>query len=83
MVLDLLAGGKQWRNPANGRNLSIALHFCIGTLIIALVTFEFLQAQPTSFVAWFKAESYWFITALALVRLCAGAALLVRDKDLH
>lgn len=81
IVLDLLAGAKQWRNPANGRHLSIALHFGIATLIVSLVTFEFLQAQPKSFLAWFKADNYWFIAALALVRVCSGAALLLHSKD--
>lgn len=81
IALDLVAGAKQWCPPTGGRILSIALHFGVATLIVALMTFEFLQAQPKSFLAWFRAENYWFIAALALIRLSAGAALLPGFKE--
>lgn len=78
---DLLAAAQQWRGATCGRILSIMLHFGVATLIVALITFEFLQTEPGSFLAWFKADNYWFIAALALVRACAGAALLLGNKD--
>lgn len=76
VTIDLLAAAKQWGGSTHGRNLSIALHFGIATLIVALITFEFLQTRSNSFLAWFKGDNYWFISALALVRVCAGAVLL-------
>lgn len=81
ITLDLLAAAEQWRGPTAGRILSIVLHFGVAILIIALITYEFLQTQPRSLLAWFKADNYWFIVALALVRISAGVGLLVSNKD--
>lgn len=78
---DLFAAAKQWRGSSHGQIFSIAVHFGVTTFIVALITFEFLQARPNSFLAWLKADNYWFIVALALVRVCAGATLLVHNKD--
>jgi hypothetical protein len=81
--LDLLAGVKQWRSPSGGRVLSIVLHLVVATLIVSLVTFEYLQAKPKSFLVWFRTDNYWFVAALALVRVCVGNALLLGNKDAH
>jgi hypothetical protein len=81
--LDLLAGAKQWRSPTKGRVLSIVLHLVVSILIVSLVTFEYLQAKPKSFPVWFRRDNYWFVAALALVRLCVGNALLLGNKDAH
>ena len=83
IVVDLLAGIRQWRSPAAGRVLITVLHLAVTILIVALVTFEYLQAQPKSFLVWFKAGDYSFVAALALVRLGIGTALLLGNKDIH
>lgn len=83
IVVDLLAGIRQWRSPAAGRVLSTVLHLAVTILIVALITFEYLQAKPRSFLAWFKAGDYSFVAALALVRLGIGTALLLGNKDTH
>lgn len=83
IVVDLLAGVKQWRSPAAGRVLSIVLHLAVTILIVSLMTFEYLQAQPKSFLVWFKAGDYSFVAVLALVRLGIGTALLLDNKDTH
>jgi hypothetical protein len=78
-AIDLLAAVKQWRG--RGRLLSIVLHFGVAILVVSLITFEFMRAQPRSFFAWFNADNYWFIAGLALARVFAGAALLVSNGD--
>ena len=77
---DVLAGVKQWRSGTSGRTLSVLLHFVVTIFVVSLMTFEFLQVQPKSFRAWFKADDYWFLTALGSVRLLIGTALLVGDE---
>lgn len=81
--IDLLAGVKQWRSPFSGRVFSIMLHFSVAILIVSLITFEYLQAEPESFVVWFRTNDYWFVAVLAIVRLWAGNALLFGNKDIH
>ena len=81
--VDLLAGVKQWRSPFSGRALSIMLHFGVTILIVSLMTFEYLQAEPESFLTWFRTNNYWFVAALALVRIWIGTALLLGNKDTH
>lgn len=81
LTLDLVAAVKQWRSSTDGRSLSIALHFGVGTFVVALITFEFLQARPKSFLGWFMTDNYWFIAAVAFFRVCVGAALLLGNKD--
>jgi predicted membrane channel-forming protein YqfA (hemolysin III family) len=79
--VDLLAAVKQWRSPAAGRILSVVLHFAVTILIISLMTFEYLQAKPKPFFTWFRTDNYWFVAALALVRLWIGTALLLGNED--
>ena len=81
--IDLLAGVKQWRSPFSGRVFSIMLHFSVAILIVSLITFEYLQAEPESFLVWFRTNDYWFVAVLAIVRLWAGNALLFGNKDIH
>ncbi len=83
VVIDLLAGVKQWRSPAAGRVLSIVLHLAVTIFIVSLMTFEYLQAKPKSLFVWLKADNYWFVAALGLVRLWIGTALLLANKDTH
>jgi predicted branched-subunit amino acid permease len=83
IVADLLTGVKQWRSPAAGRVLSTVLHLVVTTLIVSLITFEYLQAQPKSFLVWFRAGDYSFVAALALVRLAIGTTLLLGNEDTH
>jgi hypothetical protein len=72
----LLAGVKQWRSPFSGRVFSIMLHFSVAILIVSLITFEYLKAEPESFLVWFRTNDYWFVAGLAIVRFWAGNALL-------
>jgi hypothetical protein len=81
--VDLLAGVKQWRSPLSGRVFSIMLHFSVAILIVSLITFEYWQAEPESFLVWFRTNDYWFVAVLAIVRLWAGNALLCGNKDIH
>ena len=81
--IDLLAGVKQWRSPCSGRVLSIMLHFSVAILIVSLITFEYLQAEPESFLVWFRTNDYLLVAVLAIVRLWAGNALLFGNKDIH
>lgn len=81
--VDLLAAVKQWRSEAAGRVLSIVLHFAVAVLVTALITFEYVQTGPKSFVKWFRMDNYSFIAGLAIVRLCSGNALLLGNKDTH
>ena len=83
IMVDLVAGVKQWRSPGAGRVLSTVLHLAVTILIVSLLTFEYLQAQPKSFLVWFKAGDYSFVAVLALVRLGIGTALLLDNKDTH
>lgn len=83
ILVDLLAAIKQWRNPASGRVLSIVLHLAVAIFIVSLITFEYLQAKPKSFLAWFQAGNYWFVAAMALVRLWLGNALLFAKEETH
>lgn len=82
-ALDLLAGAKQWRSPTSGRVLSIVLHLVVSTAIVSLVTFEYVQAKPRSFLIWFSRDNYWFVAVLALVRLCVGNALLLGNRGTY
>ena len=81
--VDLLAGVKQWRSPISGRALSIMLHFSVTILIVSLMTFEYLQAEPESFLIWFRTNNYWFVAVLAIVRLWVGNTLLFDKKDIQ
>ena len=81
--IDLLAGVKQWRSPLSGRVFSIVFHFSVAILIVSLITFEYLQAEPESFLVWFRTNDYRFVAVLAIVRLWAGNALLCGNKDIH
>ena len=81
--VDLLAAVKQWRSPFSGRVFSIMLHFSVAILIVSLITFEYLQAEPESFLVWFRTNDYLFVAVLAIVRLWAGNALLFGNKDIH
>jgi hypothetical protein len=81
--IDLLAGVKQWRSPSYGRVFSMMLHFSVAILIVSLITFEYLQAEPESFLVWFRTNTYWFVTVLAVVRLWVGNTLLFDHKDSH
>jgi hypothetical protein len=83
IAVDLIAGVKQWRNPASGRVLSVMLHLAVAIFIVSLITFEYLQAKPKSFLAWFIGDNYWFVAALALVRLWMGNALLFGKEEIH
>jgi hypothetical protein len=80
---DLLAAVRQWKSAGVGRALSIVLHFVVAILVVSLMTFEYLQAQPRSFFTWFRVDNYWFVSALAIVRLCVGSDLLLRNEDSH
>lgn len=80
---DLLAGVRQWRSPATGRRLSVVCHFVVTIFVVSLMTVEFLQAQPRSFFAWFKAHDYWFLATLGFIRLLIGTALLMGNKDVR
>jgi hypothetical protein len=82
IALDLVAGVKQWRSAAGGKVLSRVLHFVVTVMVTSLITFEYLQAEPRSLLNWFRRNNYWFIIALVSVRLCTGAALLLRDNEL-
>ena len=81
--VDLIAGVKQWRKPASGRVLSAMLHLAMAIFIVSLMTFEYLQAKPKSFLAWLIGDNYWFVAALALVRLWTGNALLFGKEEIH
>jgi hypothetical protein len=81
--VDLLAGVKQWRSPSSGRVFSMMLHFSVTILIVSLITFEYLQAEPESFLVWFRTNNYWFVTVLAIVRLGVANTLLFDHKDIH
>jgi hypothetical protein len=81
--LDLLAGVKQWRSPSSCRVFSMMLHFSVTILIISLITFEYLQAEPESFLVWFRNNNYWLVTVLAIVRLWVGNTLLFDHQEIH
>jgi hypothetical protein len=79
--VDLFAGIRQWKSAVAGRTLSIVLHLVVAIFAVSLMTFEFLQAKPTSFIVWFKADDYWFLSSLGLVRLGVGTAMLFGNKN--
>ncbi|SRR5581483_805157 len=83
ITVDLIAAVKQWRNPASGRVFSVVLHLAVAIFIVSLVTFEYLQAKPNSFLAWFQGGNYWFVAALALARLWMGNVLLFGKARIH
>lgn len=83
ITVDLLAAVKQWRTPASGRVLSVVLHLGVAIFIVSLMTFEYLQARPKSSLAWFREGNYWFVAALALVRLWMGNVVLFAKEETH
>jgi len=78
IVLDSVAGVKQWRSSVNGRALSIGLHFTVTISVTFLITFEYLQRETESLVDWFRTGNFWFVVALVLLRLWSGVGLLRR-----
>jgi len=83
IMVDLFAGINQWGSSTTGRVFSTVLHLAVTILIVAIMTFEYLQAHPKSFLVWFRAGDYSFVAVLALVRLGIGTALLLGNKDTH
>jgi hypothetical protein len=63
--------------------LSVVLHLAVAIFIVSLMTFEYLQAKPKSFLDWLRAGDYWFVAALALMRLWMGNVVLFGKEETH
>lgn len=76
MLLDGLAGIRQWRNPPAATRFSIVLHGIFAATVVALMTYEFNRSPSASFIEWFRGNDWLFIALLALARLVAAAYLI-------
>jgi hypothetical protein len=79
IFVDATAGAKQWRKPPSGYTLSVGSHFLFATGVVAIITFEYLQSVPSSFLSWFFRNNYGFVSLLAALRLLAGGTLLGKE----
>ena len=75
-ILDFSAAVAQWRKPPSGYIFSVVLHLVFTQSVVITTAFEYMESGSHSFISWFISNNYFFIVALALLRVFAGASLL-------